>query len=444
MGNVGLPGTSSWHRGGQQLVPGVRSRFRGLCHGARAARWDLSISWPIPVPAGTSDDHDPGGGRRAHADPIQLPGDRPLLGGARWWPAVSGQCASLSAADLQQTSQGETHPGRPRRPRRMSPCSRAYRMQAIHRGAQSARSNAAPVASSPAAKPGQMQRQLDYLCLQPTRQGQASHAHVNEIVAGLRHRGWEVRLIEPPLPGQRRADGIRRAIAATGVQIRYWAQCRFRPARFVYIRTHFLSLPTAFLARAAGALVVQEVNGPLEDTYDAWPQLRRLHRLITFAVRAQLRWADAVITVTPGLTEYVAGLTGRRGGCHVVGNGANVDQFLPAPDACRHRSPAVRRLRWCARVVAGDRRCAQGDAGRRVAADSRPSDRGRRKRAATDRERAAGEQSHPVARCDPLPSVRRLSWLKASQRWYPRRTGPARGSVSRPSNCSKPWLAVCP
>ena len=197
---------------------------------------------------------------------------------------------------------------------------------------QSPRSDDCPVPSGPEAEPAQMQRQLDYLCLQPTRQGQASYAHVNEIVAGLRRRGWDVRLIEPPHPRRRRADGVRRAIAAVVVQAQYWARCRLQPAPFVYIRTHFLSLPTAFLARASGALVVQEVNGPLEDTYDAWPQLRRLHRLISFAVRTQLRWADAVITVTPGLTEYVAGITGRRRACHVVGNGANVDQFVPSTD----------------------------------------------------------------------------------------------------------------
>lgn len=175
-----------------------------------------------------------------------------------------------------------------------------------------------------------MRRQLDYVCLQPIRTGQASFAHVNEIVAGLQRRGWDVRVIEVPLPRSGRADGIRRAIAAMATQIRYWARCRFRPAAFVYVRGHYAALPTAAFARAAGAIVVQEVNGPIEDAYDAWPRLRGLDRVISISLRTQFRWADAVIAVTPGLAGYVAALTGRRDGYHVVGNGADVDRFRPA------------------------------------------------------------------------------------------------------------------
>jgi glycosyltransferase involved in cell wall biosynthesis len=178
-----------------------------------------------------------------------------------------------------------------------------------------------------------MRRRLDYLCLQPTRAGQASFTHVNEIVAGLRRRGWEVRVVEVPQPRPGRADGIRRAIMAVATQVQYWARCRLRPAPFVYIRSHFAALPTAAFARAAGAIVVQEVNGPLDDAFDAWPQLRPMQRLMAFSVRSQVRWADAVITVTPGLAEYVADFSGRRRICHVVGNGADVDRFHPATAA---------------------------------------------------------------------------------------------------------------
>jgi glycosyltransferase involved in cell wall biosynthesis len=175
-----------------------------------------------------------------------------------------------------------------------------------------------------------MRRRLDYLCLQPTLEGQASYAHVNEIVAGLRRRGWEVRLIEVPHPRPGRADGIRRAVAAMTIQAQYWARCRFRPADFVYIRDHFLALPTAVLAWAAGATVVQECNGPLEDAYDAWPRLRPLHRLLSLSLRFQSRRADAVVIVTPGLEGYLTASTGRRGGYYVIGNGADVDRFRPA------------------------------------------------------------------------------------------------------------------
>ena len=182
------------------------------------------------------------------------------------------------------------------------------------------------------AQPGSMQKSLDYICMQPTRHGQASYAHVNEIVAGLRRRGWQVRLVEPPHPRPGRADGLRRAVAAAATQLAYGLRCRFRPARFVYIRSHFLTLPSALLAKASGSIVVQEVNGPATDVFDTWPRLRPFGRLLSLIGRAQLRWADAVVLVTPGLEDYVRRRTGRRDGYHVIGNGANTDLFVPTID----------------------------------------------------------------------------------------------------------------
>jgi glycosyltransferase involved in cell wall biosynthesis len=174
-----------------------------------------------------------------------------------------------------------------------------------------------------------MQKTLDYICMQPTRQGQASHAHVNEIVAGLRRRGWQVRLVEPPHPRPGRADGLRRAVAAAFAQLVYWFRCRFRPAPFVYIRSHFLTLPTALLARASGSIVIQEVNGPAGDIYDAWPRLRPLAGLLDAVMQVQYRIADSIVVVTPGLEVHLRDRTGRRRGYHVIGNGADVDRFHP-------------------------------------------------------------------------------------------------------------------
>jgi glycosyltransferase involved in cell wall biosynthesis len=186
-----------------------------------------------------------------------------------------------------------------------------------------------------------LRRQLDYLCLQPTVEGQASYAHVNEIVAGLRRRGWDVRLIEVPHP-RPGASGIRRATAAMWTQVRYWTQCRFRPRRFVYIRSHFAALPTAALARAGGSIVLQEVNGAIDDAFIAWPGLRPIRRLVSFSLRTQFRWADAVVVVTAGLAGYVAEVTGRPGNYPVIGNGAAVDRFKPSSDGSTgNRSPYV-------------------------------------------------------------------------------------------------------
>ena len=175
--------------------------------------------------------------------------------------------------------------------------------------------------------------QLDYICMQPTREGQASYAHVNEIVSGLRRRGWDVRLVEPSHPRPGRADGVRRVLAAATTQLAYWMGRRFRPARFVYLRSHFLNLPTAILARMRGSIVIQEVNGPSADVYDAWPQLRPLHSVLSFIGRTQIRLADAVVVVTPGLEAYIRERTGRRDGYHVIGNGANVVRFQPTGPA---------------------------------------------------------------------------------------------------------------
>ena len=181
-----------------------------------------------------------------------------------------------------------------------------------------------------------MRKRLDYVCLQPTRQGQASFAHVTEIVAGLRTRGWDVRLVEPPLPRPGLADGFRRLFRAATVQLGYWLRCRFRPAEFVYIRSHFLTLPTALFARIAGATVIQELNGPTDDIYDAWPKLRPLRPLLDFLARSQLQMADAVVVVTPGLGDYTRTFARRNREIHVIGNGANVELFHPsdgvAPD----------------------------------------------------------------------------------------------------------------
>ncbi len=175
-----------------------------------------------------------------------------------------------------------------------------------------------------------MRTTIDYICMQPTRQGQASYAHVNEIVAGLRRRGWEVRLVEPPHPRPGRADGLRRLFAALATQAAYLFRCRFRPAHIVYVRSHFLTLPVALVARAAGSIVVHEVNGPATDAFDAWPWLRPLRRLLAFVGRAQIRLADAVVVVTPGLEDHLREVTGRRHGYRVIGNGADVERFRPA------------------------------------------------------------------------------------------------------------------
>jgi glycosyltransferase involved in cell wall biosynthesis len=55
-----------------------------------------------------------------------------------------------------------------------------------------------------------------------------------------------------------------------------------------------------------------------------------MHRLFSLVSRIQIRMADAVVVVTPGLEGYMREHSGRRDGYHVIGNGADVARFHPA------------------------------------------------------------------------------------------------------------------
>lgn len=171
------------------------------------------------------------------------------------------------------------------------------------------------------------EKHIAYLCLQATRQGQASHAHVHEIVAGLRRRGWTVRLFEPRHVGGGREPGAWvRLLEMLRAQLRLLSEA---PAWPLYIRWHFASWPAAAWAALRRIPVVQEVNGSYEDLFLAWPWTRRLARLFVALMRSQLRWASAVIAVTPELADWVRREAGGEKRVFVVPNGANVERFRP-------------------------------------------------------------------------------------------------------------------
>jgi glycosyltransferase involved in cell wall biosynthesis len=154
------------------------------------------------------------------------------------------------------------------------------------------------------------------------RQGQASFAHVTEIVAGLRRLGWAVNLVTVPSdPG---AGLVRRLRSVLATQLRWRAQ----PLDVLYVRTHPAALPVVVWARLRGTPVVQELNGSPGDVTAAWPLLRPLQALIAASFRWQLRHAAAVITVTEGLRRWAQE---QAGACHVsvVPNGADPDRFTP-------------------------------------------------------------------------------------------------------------------
>jgi glycosyltransferase involved in cell wall biosynthesis len=168
-----------------------------------------------------------------------------------------------------------------------------------------------------------------YLCIQATRQGQASYAHVHEIIKGLRKRGWEVQLFEPKYANNDNLPGpFGRLIAFITVQINLLlCMVHFKPDA-LYIRNHFATFPIALLAKIIHKPVVQEVNGPYEDLFIAWPGTRVAAPLFKWLIRMQLKWADTVVVVTPQLAKWVQNESGQRF-IKTIPNGANIELFHP-------------------------------------------------------------------------------------------------------------------
>lgn len=169
-----------------------------------------------------------------------------------------------------------------------------------------------------------MKVRLYYLCLQVTRQGQASYSHVHEILYGLQKRGVSARLFEP--------SSIK-AKSRLNISSRLWGfvstQCKLifsNTPEVIYIRWHFATIFVALWAKLRNIPVIQEVNGPYEDLFLSYTWTRRFHYFFVFIMRQQLKWADAVIVVTPHLIEWA-----RHECLHtrlfLVSNGANAEIF---------------------------------------------------------------------------------------------------------------------
>ncbi len=201
---------------------------------------------------------------------------------------------------------------------------------------------------------------IAYLCLQATREGQASHAHVHEIIAGLEEQGHAVELFEPRYAAESVTPPgpLGRLVEQWRVQRRLIAA---GPFDLVYMRSHFAALPASRWAQRAGWPVVQEVNGPYEDLFLAWPAARWIRPIAIWSGRSQLRGAAAVVAVTPQLAEW-ARKEGVRSEISVIPNGANVDLFHPGLRP-RRAAQLIRGLLRCTGAVAGDTRAAGGGGG---------------------------------------------------------------------------------
>jgi glycosyltransferase involved in cell wall biosynthesis len=171
---------------------------------------------------------------------------------------------------------------------------------------------------------------IHYFCLQATREGQASHAHVHEIIGGLRRNGWEVILFEPSYAADQRAVGIARKLwEFLTLQVKAWFDSR-RPA-VVYVRDHVGLLPSIICARMKSIPVVIEVNGSFADYTMAYPWMRAIRPLIAGAGRLCMRLSNAVIAVTPQLCDWVQSEIGKKP-TFLVPNGANTELFNPSAE----------------------------------------------------------------------------------------------------------------
>lgn len=172
-----------------------------------------------------------------------------------------------------------------------------------------------------------MTLRVAYLCMQVTREGQASYAHVNEIINGLRRRGVVVDLYEPAFGATTRQPGqLGKMIGFLMVQVRLIFRLPGYDA--LYIRAHTASAPAIWAAKLFRVPQIHEVNGPHEDLFVMYPWTRRFAGFFKRMNSSAHRMAEAIITVTPQMAKWCASDCGNTN-VHVVPNGANLEYFHP-------------------------------------------------------------------------------------------------------------------
>lgn len=173
----------------------------------------------------------------------------------------------------------------------------------------------------------QDQKNLVYLTLEAPREGQASYVHVREIIAGLRKLGWATTLFEPPYTCKQTSPGlVSRFFHALALQAQLWAG--WKRGGVLYVRAHYLAFPSVLIAKFFGIPVFNEINGPYEDVFIAYPELNKFRSILIWIQRQQYRWSRALIAVTEEL-RYWAHLESLGRPTSMISNGANVYLFKP-------------------------------------------------------------------------------------------------------------------
>lgn len=176
-----------------------------------------------------------------------------------------------------------------------------------------------------------------YITLESPREGQASYAHVHEIIAGLERVGHTVRLFAPSYRGGWERPGlVGRLWEYLVIQAKLCAA--MRPGDVIYVRSHFLAVLASVWGLLLGCKLVQEINGPYEDLFLTYPWTAKFKGLLTFLQRWQFQVASALICVTPQLKSWVAKQVNGPV-IEVVPNGANTDLFHPEATTTRTDLP---------------------------------------------------------------------------------------------------------
>lgn len=171
------------------------------------------------------------------------------------------------------------------------------------------------------------QKRLAYLSLETPRPGQASQTHIEEIIAGLQDCGWQVELFATSSGGaSTRSSFLRRLLDYSRVQRSLVRRLHTFDA--IFVRSHFMALPTALAAKWQKRPVVQEVNGKPLDVSITYPTLRWFSPIFAWLYRVQYRLAAHVVAVTPGLVSWSRDFSGHDR-VSLVSNGANTKLFKP-------------------------------------------------------------------------------------------------------------------
>jgi glycosyltransferase involved in cell wall biosynthesis len=156
-------------------------------------------------------------------------------------------------------------------------------------------------------------------------EGQASYAHVTEILAGLTGLGWRTTLHATqtfPAAGlwRRLRDSVRLQLRSLGTAL--------KTTDVLYVRWHPVAVIAVMRARRRRVPVVLEVNGPPEDFTAAWPNLRPMGWVIMWSLRVQLRMSTGAVTVTRALADWLCELA-PISTVAVVPNAADPQRFHP-------------------------------------------------------------------------------------------------------------------